>query len=286
MSFLTLIRQILPNVSSLLSPSPTTPAPQNTPFTPTYTTIRQTRALLKSLHFPTELVLAVLDYAEYWPYVSFSTLPSTRQPSGRQRPIIARASGSRSEAAAICLATDDVFGAEVVQEMEQEGETTKVKRVEFKLRSRDQGWTSEGGESGFGGYSWVEIGILRRMEAQGGEEGGRDVAAEQPPQSDRTDWETPREYHEFVAEHGWGLVQRKDEYAWNVQVNRVSGPSEKYLVVWGRDGVSEGNEGKGDGEGFVEELKDGDRLIVWARARYPGWQCIVETVDVVVYFGF
>jgi hypothetical protein len=41
---------------------------------------------------------------------------------------------------------------------------------------------------------------------------------------------------------------------------------QEYRVVWSLEGV-EGNEGAGSGEGFVQALKDGDVVLVWARAK-------------------
>lgn len=58
-----------------------------------------------------------------------------------------------------------------------------------------------------------------------------------------------------------------------------------YRVVWARDG-NKGNEGSGSGEGFLGELRDRDRLLVWARAKWIGWQCIVESVKGKVTFDF
>ena len=216
------------------------------------------------------------------------------------------------------------------------GETIKLKKMEFRIQSRDQGWTSEGGQGGFETSSWVEVSILRRVaQASEGERQGPEIETETETETIRSDdrpsedgpsqnessedessddeysedeysedgssdyeyWDSPQVYNDFVAKDGWQLVQRPGEahygpqwgeggYAWYLQGNRVSAESEMYRVVWGRGRSSEGNEGKGGGEGFLEELRMGDKVIVWARARYPGWQCVVENVDVLVYFGF
>ena len=39
-----------------------------------------------------------------------------------------------------------------------------------------------------------------------------------------------------------------------------------YNVVWAQEHWV-GNEGSGKGEGFLEALKEGDRILVWARAK-------------------
>ncbi|RMZ70550.1 ankyrin repeat [Pyrenophora seminiperda CCB06] len=288
MAFLTSIRDIIPRVTDLFSPS--SPSPQD-PFNPTYADICRTRILLKSLHLPTELVLSILEFAEYWPRILFSTTYTAEHP----RPIIASATGGRDAAAALCLRAD-IFDAPVVTDMCASGENPKIKKVEFIIRSRDQGWTSQGGEGGFATSSWIEVSILRRNP--------HDSTNFEPPRFEPPHnmgngvWDDGlRGYHAQVARYGWQLVQRPGEahhgpqwgeggYAWYLQGNRVSGDSETYRVVWGREGSVETNEGAGDGQGFLEELRKGDRIVVWARARYPGWQCIVEQLDVTVYVGF
>lgn len=40
----------------------------------------------------------------------------------------------------------------------------------------------------------------------------------------------------------------------------------EYDVLWTQY-AHEGNEGSGTGDGFLDELKDGDRLLIWARAK-------------------
>ena len=57
-----------------------------------------------------------------------------------------------------------------------------------------------------------------------------------------------------------------------MQGNRVAteGRCEEYSVRWTRDaeGGEEGEEeGRGSGEGFVESVREGDWLLVWARAK-------------------
>lgn len=51
-----------------------------------------------------------------------------------------------------------------------------------------------------------------------------------------------------------------------LQGNRVAAGKSEYRVVWGEAG-NEGNEGAGQGQGFFDELQEGDRIIVWARAK-------------------
>jgi hypothetical protein len=45
-----------------------------------------------------------------------------------------------------------------------------------------------------------------------------------------------------------------------------------YEIEWVSDRSSEAAPAAGDGEGFCEELQAGDRIGVWARAQFLGWQ--------------
>lgn len=66
-------------------------------------------------------------------------------------------------------------------------------------------------------------------------------------------------------------------HAWYLQGNQVARATslfegemvKRYRVIWGCKANPrwEGNEGAGRGEGFVDSLREGDRILVWARAK-------------------
>lgn len=61
------------------------------------------------------------------------------------------------------------------------------------------------------------------------------------------------------------------DFAWYLQGNRVAEENPKpYRILWAADRF-EGNVGAGSGAGFVQNLKEGDELLIWARAKvtYP-----------------
>ncbi len=77
---------------------------------------------------------------------------------------------------------------------------------------------------------------------------------------------------------GWSLVPTGEgKVSWHIQSNKVAGREyEEYTVEW-RTGVSADADdarahGQGDGKGFVEALRPGDRVGLLMRAQYPGWQ--------------
>jgi hypothetical protein len=295
MSFLNNVRNILPSISWLLGPPPPTG-----PFTPTYGDVCQTRALLKSLKLPTELVLSILEHAQYWPRHEISG-------GGAQ----AAALRNRPSAATLCLSIN-VFDTPAVQDALASGEHAKIRKIEFRVQSRDQGWTTERTQGTFSTSSWTEVSILR--------DASNANSRLRSPRLGNTSISCPQDYHNNVVSCGWSLVKRPEsalqgpqggegDFAWYLQGNRVARPdSEEHTIVWAVEGREEGNEGSGSGEGFLQELREGDRVLVWARAKvsrrtlyvwrrsrglfgadmrqWTGWQCIVEGVDVTISYGF
>jgi hypothetical protein len=258
MSLLSSIRQMLPSVHWLLGPPEATG-----PFTPTYTDVCRARALLKTLKLPTELVLSILEHAQYWPVAEFSR-------SGR--PTLARAGMNNPSAATLCLEAG-VYSTPIVEEIRLGGETAKIKRIEFDVTSKDQGWTSENTEGTFSTSSWLEVSILR--------DASNLNSLLPTPRLVNTWISSPMDYHTNMVGRGWSLVKRPESalqgpqggeghFAWYLQGNRVMAGSQDYHVAWEEGGLSdvnEGNEGAGSGEGFLDALRPGDRVLVWARAK-------------------
>ena len=256
MSILDNIRHLVPSVSWLLGP-----AEPMGPFTPTYNDVCRARALLKARNLPTELVLIILDEAEYWPRIEFSR-------PANARPVVARAHGNRSSAATRCLEAQ-VFNNDIVNDLLSCNETPKIKRIEFDVTSRDQGWTDQDTEGTYSTSSWLEVSILRDAS---------NINSLLPtPRLVNTWISSPLDYHTNMVGRGWSLVKRPEDaiqgpqggeggYAWYLQGNRVMAGNDDYHVVWSEHG-HEGNAGSGSGKGFLEALGEGDRVMVWARAK-------------------
>lgn len=236
-------------------------SPPSEPWELDYASVVEARKILVHLRLPMELALQVLEHAEYWPARSFASRATGTRVA---------ATMMRSSAAGLCVDAD-VFNADAVQSLRQPGEQLRVKAVSFRIRSRDQGWTSEPTRGSFSTSSWLEVSILR----------GVDGPNTELPPSCYVDslFENPSSFAARVAPLGWRLVARPEDaeqgpqggegaLAWYLQGNRVAtgGKVEGYVVRWTREGC-EGNEGCGSGEGFLEELREGDRVLVWARAK-------------------
>lgn len=228
--------------------------------TPNYDDVCQARAYLKALDLPTELVLQILDYAQYWPQHDFI--------ANFGRPKIAAGQMGRSSHATLCLAKDPMDHP-TVHTVRKHGETPKIKSIAFDIVSRDQAWTSENAHGTFSTSSWLEVSILRSV--------GEGNAPSTGPRFGNAWFNNPSDFHQSVSDQGWTLVKRGEsakqgpqdgegDFAWYLQGNRVAVGIDEYRVVWTENG-QEGNEGAGCGEGFLQELTEGDRILVWARAK-------------------
>ncbi|KAF1843928.1 uncharacterized protein K460DRAFT_378961 [Cucurbitaria berberidis CBS 394.84] len=271
MSFLSSITQFLPSFDRLRGqPQPAAPF-----TTPTYEDVCRARALLKALHLPTELVLDILDYASYWPtYTLKSSFDRIQATAPR---------------AALCLEVG-VFNNPTVNSIRASGERFKIRAVQFDIISNDQGWVSSNNLAHtYDTYSWLEVSILRN-------ETNRSIHIPDLGLMDPLVC-NPLGFHRHMAGRGCFLVSRPEDafqgpqdgegdLAWYLQGNRVTASRQRYHVVWAEDGSGGNSEGAGTGKGFLQALTDGDRILVWARAKYPGWECIVKRLTVTVCYGF
>ncbi|KAF2258560.1 hypothetical protein CC78DRAFT_587047 [Lojkania enalia] len=252
------------------------------PHTPSYTEVCIARAILKSQKLPTELVLQILDLAHYWPERTFHSVAAV------EAQVYFRA----TSIAKLCLdarlfegSLGYMFG----------GEKVKPREIEFEVISRDQGWTSQGTDGTFHTSSWLEVSILRR---QNDYQSSPDEPYSAPLEMvTNRKWRDPGEVQSVIENRGWTLVRRPDtayhypqesehSIAWYLQGNRVADPSLGiHNIVWSEDSF-QGDEGAGKGEGFIDALKDGDHVLVWARAKWAGWACHVDRVKMTVRYGF
>lgn len=193
--------------------------------TPSYADICTTRAYLKTLNLPTEIVLQILDYAEYWPKYEIEHRQTTA----------ANARHGRGTAAALCLSVS-LYDNPLVEGLQRNGEMPKVKSVEFEIESADQGWTSENTRGTFNTSSWLEVSILRDMDSGDARGSGHN----------NSNLSSPLDYHNSLSTEG--LVQRpasaqqgpqggEGDFAWYLQGNRVVAGFCDYRVCGPRIGA-------------------------------------------------
>jgi hypothetical protein len=238
----------------------TTPEQDSGPFVPDYLDVCKARALLNALKLPTELALDILEYAQYWPAVTWS-MPSDNSTC------TASASGPHNSQARL-FADIPVADNNVFNNLCSVENKVQIKSIEFHVKSKDQGWTSERTHGTFSTSSWLEVSILRQQDG---------IHADSVYPIPQGPYESPQGLHEALAPQGQMLVKRPEhlnqgpqggegDFAWYLQGNRVASPPSTYSIIWTRDSF-QGNEGAGRGEGFLKALENGDRLLIWARAK-------------------
>ncbi|OCK85117.1 hypothetical protein K432DRAFT_67438 [Lepidopterella palustris CBS 459.81] len=256
---------------------PPTTTSTSSPYNPTPADTLLVRSYLSRLNLPTELALAIIDFAQYYPLARGHTLGN----------FTIAASTHRLNSAALLLVVSDPIPSGT------KGERLKPRSVKFKLRSHDQGWGGERGCRGrvpshsfhyigtySGSYTWFEACILRPL-----------PTTSTSTSTSRPALTLPYTFNPYptavcLRPVGFDLVHcsassRETAVMWHIQSNVCASSEEKvHEVEWRRGAVQEIEPGKGIGKDFVEKLRPGDRVGVWARALYPGWVNHVKEVGV------
>jgi hypothetical protein len=177
------------------------------------------------------------------------------------------------------------------------------RRIVFTIRSRDQGWGGEPDTQGTynSSWTWFEAGLERwcktstsETDTSTGQQSEQpslmvdDLSTVLPP----VRWDETRRQHVF--DHP--LLPREDL---KIQCNEVAtNEIQEHRVVWSynddidpdRDTeaaarLKESGRGTATGTGkFVRDLKLGDVVTVWSKARFARWQNLVSSVKVTVYY--
>jgi hypothetical protein len=259
-------RDLLTGIGNYMSPRQ-----DHGPFVPEYKDVCKARAVLARLNLPMELVLHILEYAEYWPSITWST-------SERNNKKTVPGITGHNEAS-ICIDVPITKNG-ILTNIGSTEKKIEIKSIEFLIKSQDQGWTSETTRGTFKTSSWLEASILRKTDDQAND---RIDLWDDINFDDLNDipnlraFQDPRDLQEKLITRGYTLVKRPEhlsqgpqggegDLAWYLQGNRVAAPLDTYNVVWTRDGY-QGNAGAGKGEGFLDALQSGDKLVVWARSK-------------------
>lgn len=224
-----------------------------------YADICVTRAMLKTLGLPTELVLEILAYAQYEPVIEFTS----------SRRVVAQASMGAATSAYVSLPAE-ILSHNTMRRISGPHVTLKVKEIKYDIKTKDQGWTSENTSGTYNTSSWLEVSILRP--------GPRFSSLEDLPFWTR-EYDNPQQLQDQLSSTGHKLVDERPEYAsigpqggepplsWYLQGNKVAEQHDiDYQVVWTPD-HSQGNQGAGNGDGFFGAMHEGDSVLVWARAK-------------------
>lgn len=201
-------------------------------------------ALLLSQLLPPELVITILDYAEFWHVVAIGNSPRGDRVGELQSPKLQ---------ASLTIPSHITRGS--------------LRRIIFLTRSRDQGWSSYPADHGSynGSWTWFEAGVR-----------GLDPDFEDPSIDEPVNCE-----HANALDHSHRTVclQNNERYKYepiNIITNVHAGRDVKeHKVEWSMDSPDESV------RNMMAEIKGGCRIEVAAHARYPGWCNYVEKVQII-----
>ncbi|PIL24422.1 hypothetical protein GSI_14176 [Ganoderma sinense ZZ0214-1] len=237
---------------------------------------RQVRWILCELGLPTELVLEIMDLADYHPavFVELETLVKLNANAYTpEDPCSSR----------LYLITPPIPGP-------REGENWRMRKVTWYLEGRDQGWGGEHPGTFNGAWSWYEACIFRPDRTT-----RSSPEAENAQNEDLTAFLHAHYLHRTTPDIvpvleklrvGWSLVPAEGgKVSWDIQSNKVAGKDYgRYTVEWRAGEPADADlakgRGEGDGKGFIDALQPGDRVGLLMRAQFPGWQNTLRQASV------
>ncbi|KAI0476020.1 hypothetical protein GGR56DRAFT_640689 [Xylariaceae sp. FL0804] len=270
--------------------------------------------LIKATGFPPELVDIVMDFASYWA-CSVASIDYTVLPSGCL-PIY----GTRADEDKFMLRTEpfgltrwhpdrlDLWRSQAVprpleeeyaeSELEKfiEGPKSKlehpVRKIVFDITSKDQGTGGDPADRGTFRYSWTwfDVGIDRFDKQHESSESGE--GADIPCSAIRPVWPPLREdasaYDHALHADKYHMIQSNRlahrpwqhhhiEWSWTDDIDPASAAGEE-LERNGR-GAATGN------GAFLRNIKLGDMITVWGRARFGGWRNMIQNLEIRVYWA-
>ncbi|KAK2048784.1 hypothetical protein LZ31DRAFT_515589 [Colletotrichum somersetense] len=190
--------------------------------------------------------------------------------------------------------------------------THPVRKIVFKIRSRDQGWGGGFADRGTyrGSWSWFEAGLEKFDKDRKCDGSCKTSAPAEDSQSENTsDNEEPtfctcglQSIYPPVEQlpHGELAYHHHMHPLENLKIQNNKTAHKEFLdheVVWSwsddihpdspeADQLVEMGRGRGTGTGkFVRSLKLGDVITVWGKARFGGWANYIENVKVEIYWA-
>ncbi|TGJ84877.1 hypothetical protein E0Z10_g3884 [Xylaria hypoxylon] len=277
----------------------------------------------KAASFPPEIVDIVMDFAEYWTCsvssidysVTSNGLFSIRGGSESENTFLLRTEplglttwhpkdqDSWAAAAPTYKLVEEYPREELERFVEGPPSTLEhpFRKIVFDIVSRDQGWSHEldTHHTFRSSWTWFDAGIDRfdkghTSEHTGTSETEASSSSEKVPTTGaiRPIWPPLKEN---LSEYDHTLHPTADH---KIQCNRISEQDwQHHHIEWSctddidpessagqeLDAIGRGS-ATGDGS-FLRNLKVGDMLTVWGRARFPGWMLSIQKVQVEVYWA-
>ena len=231
--------------------------PSNSP-PKSWTTHDSNLALVKCLStatptrpaIPTEIILQILEDPTRWIHIHSIYRPPS---SELDRPIL--------------RTRDKPTGEPVLYTRSLSARDTKLlRKVVFTFRSRDQGWCSNSDD---GNWSWFEASLAQIPQDDG--VGHSEASLERTLQNDgvgqdrMSDVVVDKDHYNWI--NAWTRRHPEElEYRprYKIQSNRLAEMEpEDYTIELTND------------HELVRQVKEGDRIILWACACFPGWENLV-----------
>lgn len=248
------------------APAPTAPTFQAAPTqsaefrTKSWTTHDSNLALLECLStatptrpaLPVELTLQILNHPTRWVSLLIVYHPPSTDPD---RPILnvhSRSSGAPNQGPT---------KAPVSYTRPLSAREAKLwRKVVFTFRSRDQGWCSN---VDGGCWSWFEVGLARTPFVE--EEEGRQAQI----RSDATVWTGSYEWvREWTKQHGKDLESQPRYKILGNKIGEIE-PEDHTVELM-------------DDHESMQRVQEGDRIILWACACFPGWENRVYEAEIAI----
>ncbi|RVD82296.1 uncharacterized protein DFL_006726 [Arthrobotrys flagrans] len=236
-------------------------------MTPTPEKDAQTVTELLANKLPAELVSDILDYAEYFGHEVIGI--SERRGFVRSRWTSARA---ESEEGHGCKDIKLHLVAQIPDFMALRKDTAgkgglgggrpgRVRKIVFRLRCRDQGWSNHPEIDGT--YQWgrsrIDVEVWRKHEGVGLDD----------------DYDGKGGMYRVCA----SLLQRNKVAVTDVLEYEISWRWDEDKPQDDTANVDEVGRHEKNGQ-FVRELKGGDEIRIFIKAFYTGWECIIERCEV------
>lgn len=183
---------------------------------------------------PQELILQILDHPTRWVHLHSVTHPPLANP---EKPIL----GVGNRLNAVPMLFTRPFSLR---------EVGRLRKIVFSFRSRDQGWSSRPDQ---GSWSWFDASVAQFPSTHEDARGQVDDDAYAVVWTGSYKW-----VWEWVEQHG-KCLEHQPRY--KIQTN-------KHAEITPEDYVIELT----DEHELVQRVQEGDRVILWACACYPGWE--------------
>lgn len=296
------------------------PQPDPEPFEPRAIDVAIVKVMLsKGMKVPPEIVDIIVDYAEYWARTTVSMdfkganavrIRGSRRDSEEDKLLLRTRPIGFPESAVTDMGnwrtTEPQFEPEHSELPPEHFKSLlkappalehPVRKIVFKIKARDQGWGGTNGDRNTyrGSWTWFEAG-LERFDGHSANEGSESplpfradaLNSIHPLAETLTGADGTVRFQFPLNPSSQHTVQRNLTAAKNMS---------DYEVAWTwtdstdpesleAESIDERGRGKASANGeFVRNLKLGDVVTLWGKARFMGWANNIDSASIIVYWA-